>query len=94
MSKSAPVRRIAGETGLTTPDAGAGVNSVPSGIAGSFAREEAVSHSGLGTFDARRCPARAGRNPGTDETLDISASTVAGFKAGKRLRHTVNADRP
>ena len=62
-----------------------------SGIAASLARGEAVSLSGFGTFGTRRRPARTGRNPRMGETLEISASTVATFKAGKPLRDAVNA---
>ena len=91
MNKSDLVRRIVGETGLTRPDAEAAVNSMLSGIAASLARGEAVSLSGFGTFGTRRRPARTGRNPRTGETLEISASTVATFKAGKPLRDAVNA---
>ena len=88
------MRRAAGETGPTGPDAGATVNSMLSGTAGSLARGEAFSLSGFGTSGARRHPARTGHNPGTGETLDISASTVAAFNVGKSLRDAVNAGGP
>lgn len=94
MNKSDLVRHIAGETGLTRSAAEAAVNSMLSGISDSLAPREAVSLPGFGTFGARRRPARTGRNPRTAETLDISASTVAIFKAGKPLRDAVNAGGP
>ena len=34
--------------------------------------------------------ARAGRNPRTGETIQIKASNVPGFKAGKALKEAVN----
>ena len=91
MNKSDLVGHVAGETGLTGPAAEAAVNPMLSGIAGSLARGEAVSLPGFGTFGTRSRPARTGRNPGTGESLEISASTVATFKADKRLRDAVNA---
>lgn len=94
MNKPDPVRRIARETGLTRSDAEAAVNPILSGIAGSLAQRKAVGLSGFGTFGARRRPARTGRNPGTDETLEISASAAATFKVGKHLRDAVNAGKP
>ncbi len=92
MNKSDVVRHVAEETGLTRSAAEAAVNSVLSCVAGSLARGEAVSLLGFGTFGTRSRPARTGRNPRTGESLEISASTVATFKAGKPLRDAVNAD--
>lgn len=90
MNKSDLARHVAEETGMTRSGAEAAVTSMLSGIAGSLARREAVNLSGFGTFGTKRRPARTGRNPRTGETLDISASTVATFKAGKPLRDAVN----
>ena len=91
MNKSHPVRRIAVDTGLTRQNAKAAFNAMPSSIAGSLARGQAVSHLGFGTFGMRRRPARMGHNPRSGETLDISASTMAAFKIGKPLRDAVDA---
>ena len=91
MNQSQLVRHVAEETGMTGSAAGAAVKSVLSGVAGSLARGEAVSLPGFGTFGTRSRPARTGRNPGTGESMEIAASTVPTFKAGKPLRDTVNA---
>ena len=91
MNQSELVRHVAEETGMTGSAAGAAVKSVLSGIAGSLARGEAVSLPGFGTFGTRSRPARTGRNPRTGESLEVSASTVATFKAGKPLRDAMNA---
>ena len=94
MNKSDLVRHVAGETGMTRAAAEAAVNSMPSGIAGSLARGEAVSLPGFGTFATRSRPARRGRNPRTGESLEIAASTTPTFKPGKPLRASVNAGGP
>ena len=91
MNLSELVRHVAEETGMTRSTAGAPVKSVLSGIAGSPAGGEADSLPGFGTFAAGSRPARTGRNPGTGESLEISLSTVATFKAGKPLQDAVNA---
>ena len=91
MNKSDLVGHVAGETGLSWSAAEAVVNAMPSGIAGSLARKEAVSLLGFGTFSVRQRPARTARNPRTGETVSVPASTVAAFKPGKSLKNTVNA---
>ena len=91
MNKSDLVRHVAEEAGTTGSAAEAAVNAMLSGIAASLARREAVSLLGFGTFGTRNRPARTGRNPRTGESLEIAASTVATFKAGKPLRDAVNA---
>ena len=91
MKKPDFVRHVVGETGMTRSAAEAAVNAMLSGIAASLARWEAFGLSGLGTFGTRSRPERTGRNPATGESLQISASTVATFKAGKRLRDAANA---
>lgn len=91
MNKSQLVRHVADETGLSGSAAEAAVNAMLSGIAGSLARNEAVSLFGFGTFSARQRPARTARNPRTGETISVPASTVAAFKPGKSLKDAVNA---
>ena len=91
MNKSDLVRHVAGEPGLTTRAAEPTVNATLSGATGSLTRGEAVSLLGFGTFATRSRPAWTGRNPRTGESLEISASAVTTFKAGKRLRDAANA---
>jgi DNA-binding protein HU-beta len=45
---------------------------------------------GFGTFLVRKREARTGRNPRTGEPLQIPASNVPSFKAGKALKDAVN----
>ena len=49
-----------------------------------------VSLVGFGTFTVKQRAARQGRNPRTGETIQIKASKVPGFKAGKALKDAVN----
>ena len=41
---------------------------------------------GFGTFETRERAARVGRNPATNEKINIPESTVPVFKAGKELK--------
>ena len=52
--------------------------------------EETVFYN-LGKFKVSNRAARKGRNPRTGETIEISASRVPSFKAGKALKDSVNS---
>ena len=45
---------------------------------------------GFGTFETRERAAREGRNPKTKEVINIPASVVPVFKAGKEFKEKVN----
>ena len=45
---------------------------------------------GFGTFEVRQRKAREGRNPRTNEPIQIEASKTPAFKAGKQLKDAVN----
>lgn len=91
MNKGDLVRHVAGETGMSRAAAGAAVDAVLSGIAGSLVRGEPVGLPGFGAFAARHRPARSARNPRTGETIAVAASTTAAFRPGKALRDALNA---
>lgn len=61
------------------------------GITATLRAGESVSLVGFGTFLAKPRAARVGRNPKTGEPINISASTVPAFKAGKALKDAVNS---
>ena len=44
---------------------------------------------GFGSFEVRQRAARTGRNPKTNDMIEIPASVVPIFKAGKVLKDTV-----
>lgn len=51
---------------------------------------EPVAIMGFGTFVVRERAARSGRNPKTGDTIEIAASRMPAFKAGKALKDAVN----
>ena len=90
MNKAELVDAVAGAANLSKADAGRAVDAVVSSVASSLQKGEQVSVVGFGTFSVKHRAARAGRNPRTGETIQIKASNVPGFKAGKALKEAVN----
>lgn len=90
MNKTELVKKVAENAGLTQKQAAAAVESVFAAITASVAAGEKVSLVGFGTFEAKHRDARVGRNPRTKETVEIPASTVPSFKAGKAFKDQVN----
>ena len=58
-------------------------------ITESLVQGEKVQLVGFGSFEVKSRSARMGRNPHTKEQIEIPASKVPVFKAGKALKDTV-----
>jgi len=67
----------------------AAVEAVFDSITKELASGGEVAITGFGTFRAQKRAARAGVNPKTGEKIQIAASTVPKFKAGKALKDAV-----
>jgi nucleoid DNA-binding protein len=90
MNKSELIEHIASETGSDKASAGRALDAVLKGISDSLAKGESVALAGFGTFETRERAARTGRNPQTGETMEIAASTSAGFKPASALKKAIN----
>ena len=90
MNKGELIDAVAGAAGQSRADATKAVDAVLSCIQSTLAGGGQVSLGGFGTFKVKARAARAGRNPRTGETIQIPASNVPGFKAGKGLKDAVN----
>ena len=90
MNKGELIESVASSAGLSKADAGRAVDAVITSITGALKSKGSVSLVGFGTFTVKRRAARQGRNPRTGETIQIAASNVPGFKAGKALKDAVN----
>ena len=88
-NKQDVIAKVVEATDLTKKDATASVNAVFDTIKNYLAEDEKVQLIGFGTFDVRERAARQGRNPQTGEAIEIAASKVPGFKAGKALKEAV-----
>jgi DNA-binding protein HU-beta len=90
MNKGELVDAVAHAAGLSRADATKAVDGVLDAITKTLANGGSVSLVGFGTFTVKARAARMGRNPRTGEAIQISASNVPGFKAGKGLKDAVN----
>lgn len=90
MNKGDLIDAVADETGLSKADSGRAVDAIVGVVTGALQKGDQVSLVGFGTFSVKRRAARQGRNPRTGETIQIAASNVPGFKAGKALKDAVN----
>ena len=90
MTKAELVQFIAENAELTKADAGRALDAIVEGITKGLKEEGKVTLVGFGTFTAKERAAREGRNPQTGETVKIPARVVPGFKAGNKLKDSLN----
>lgn len=90
MNKSELVEAVAGATDFSKADSTRVVEGVIAAITEALKSGDQVTIVGFGTFLVRKREARAGRNPRTGEPIQIKASNVPAFKAGKALKDAVN----
>lgn len=90
MNKGDLIEVVADDAGLSKADATRAVDAVLAAVTKALRTGKQVSLVGFGTFAVKKRAARTGRNPRTGETIQINASKVPGFKAGKALKDAVN----
>ncbi|HLR65100.1 MAG TPA: HU family DNA-binding protein [Pseudogracilibacillus sp.] len=89
MNKTDLVNAVAEKAELSKKDAGKAVDAVFDSVMDSLSEGEKVQIIGFGNFEVRDRAARKGRNPQTGEEIEIPASKVPAFKAGKALKDAV-----
>lgn len=90
MNKSELIAAVAEQAGLSKKDAEKAVNAVVSVVTDALVEGDKVQLVGFGTFEVRSREARTGKNPRTGDVIEIAASKVPAFKAGKALKDAVN----
>jgi DNA-binding protein HU-beta len=90
MTKADLIEGLANKLGMGKGEAERTVNIVLDDIVNALKQGERVNISGFGTFSVSSRQARTGRNPKTGESIEISASRSAKFKAGKQLKDSLN----
>ncbi|HDV0591673.1 TPA: HU family DNA-binding protein [Acinetobacter baumannii] len=88
MNKSELIDAIAEKGGVSKTDAGKALDATIASITEALKKGVTVTLVGFGTFSVERA-ARTGRNPKTGEELQIKATKVPSFKAGKGLKDSV-----
>lgn len=91
MNKTDLVSRMAEKTEMKKKDAEKLLNAFIETVQEELVSGEKVQLVGFGTFETRERAARKGRNPrNPEQEIDIPASKVPAFKAGKSLKDAVN----
>ena len=90
MTKTELISVVAQKTELSKKDSEKAVSAVIEAITEALTAGDKVSLVGFGTFEVKERAARKGVNPRTKETIDIPASKLPSFKAGKALKDAVS----
>ncbi len=90
MNKAELIDAVADAADISKAAAARSVDTVLEVITESLKKGNSVTLVGFGTFNTRRREARTGRNPRTGEPIQIQASNLAVFKAGKALKSALN----
>lgn len=77
--------------GTSQKTAEAAINAFVESVKTALANNEEVVLTGFGSFKVSKREARVGRNPQTGESMNIAATNVPSFRAGKNLKEAVNA---
>lgn len=89
MNKKELVNLISEKAETTKKEAAVVLDAVLETIKESLANGEDVKITGFGNFLVRERDARVGRNPQNGEEIEIPATKVPAFKAGKQLKEAV-----
>lgn len=90
MKKTDLIAAVAEQSGLSKKDAEKAINATIDTIIKAVADGDKIQLTGFGTFEQRQRNARTGVDPRTGNSIDIPASKVPAFKAGKGFKDIVN----
>jgi DNA-binding protein HU-beta len=91
MNKSELVEAIANGSGVTKAEASKVIDVFMMTVTDVLKNGDQLVLPGFGSFSTALRSARSGRNPQTGQAIEIKASRVAKFKAGKTLKEAVQA---
>ena len=90
MNKNDLIARVAEKADISKADATSAVEALFSTVEETLKTGDDVRIIGFGNFSVTNRAASTGRNPRTGETIQIKASKVPKFKAGKGLKDAIN----
>ncbi len=90
MNKSDLINAVAEDADISKVAAGRAIDAMIAAVTTTLSNGDSVALTGFGSFLVRDRAARVGRNPQTGATIQIKASKVPAFKAGKLLKDAVN----
>ena len=89
MNKAELINAVAEKADVSKKDAEAVISATLETITAALKEGDKVQLVGFGSFEVKKRAARMGRNPKTKESIEIPASVVPVFKAGKALKDRV-----
>lgn len=89
MLKQDVIEAVAQQAGLTKRAATDAVEAMLAAITDALRKGDRVLLTGFGAFEVRERAARVGINPQTKERINLPATKVPAFKAGKALKAAV-----
>ncbi len=90
MKKTELIAAVAEQSGLSKKDAEKALSATIDTIVKAVAEGDKIQLTGFGTFEQRQRNARTGVDPRTGKSIEIAASKVPAFKAGKAFKDAVN----
>ena len=89
MNKAELIQAVAAKSGLSKKDAEVALAAVIDSVTEALKAGDKVSLVGFGTFAVKARAARTGKNPQTGEEIQIAASKVPAFTAGKAFKDAI-----
>lgn len=89
MNKMELVSSMAEKSGLSKKDCEAALGALTDTLAEAMKAGDRVQLVGFGSFEVKKRDARTGRNPRTNEPVEIPAAKLPVFKAGKALKDSI-----
>ena len=89
MNKAELIEAIVAKSGLSKKDAEAALNATVDAVKDALKAGDKVQLVGFGTFAVKERAARTGLNPRTKEKIEIAATKVPTFTAGKALKDSI-----
>lgn len=90
MNKLELIDAIAAKSGLTKADSTRALDAFMAAVSETLKKGDKITLTGFGTFAVSKRAARDGRNPRTGEIVKIPARNSVSFKAGSKLKDSVN----
>jgi len=90
VNKTDLIAQVASQANITKDAAAEAVDATFANIASALRSGDEVRIVGFGNFQVSHRKASSGRNPRTGEPIQIPASRVPKFRAGKALKDAVN----
>ena len=89
MNKAELINAVAAAADVSKKDTEAVITAMLDTITEALKQGDKVQLVGFGSFEVKKRAARIGRNPQTKEEIQIPATVLPVFKAGKLLKDTV-----